>query len=130
MNSLELFSGAGGLAKGLELAGFKHSVLVESNKHAYASLCENFDAEKVFFGNVRDFNLERLDNIDLVAGGPPCQPFSLGGKHQADRDKRDMFPAAIHAIEKLKSASLNGNWHLVRTNSIERHKATSLDRSI
>ncbi len=102
MNSLELFSGAGGLAKGLELAGFKHSALVELNKHAYASLCENFDANKVFFGDVRDFNLDGLDNIDLVAGGPPCQPFSLGGKHQADRDKRDMFPSAINAIERLK----------------------------
>lgn len=102
MNSLELFSGAGGLAKGLELAGFKHAALVENNKHAYASLCENFDPKKVFFGDVRDFDLETLTNIDLVAGGPPCQPFSLGGKHQADRDKRDMFPAAIHAIERLK----------------------------
>jgi DNA (cytosine-5)-methyltransferase 1 len=102
MNSLELFSGAGGLARGLELAGFKHSALVEFNKHAYASLCENFDAKKVFLGDVRDFNLEGLENIDLVAGGPPCQPFSLGGKHQADRDKRDMFPVAIHAIERLK----------------------------
>jgi DNA (cytosine-5)-methyltransferase 1 len=102
MNSLELFSGVGGLAKGLELAGFKHSALVENNKHAYASLYENFDREKVFLQDVRDFDLETLTNIDLVAGGPPCQPFSLGGKHQADRDKRDMFPVAIHAIEKLK----------------------------
>jgi DNA (cytosine-5)-methyltransferase 1 len=102
MNSLELFSGAGGLAKGLELAGFKHSALVELNKYAYASLCENFDPKKVFCGDVRDFNLDGLDNIDLVADGPPCQPFSLGGKHQADRDKRDMFPATIQAIERLK----------------------------
>jgi DNA (cytosine-5)-methyltransferase 1 len=102
MNSLELFSGIGGLAKGLELAGFKHAALVENNKHAYASLCENFDRKKVFFGDVRNFDLETLTNIDLVAGGPPCQPFSLGGKHQADRDNRDMFPAAIHAIERLK----------------------------
>lgn len=102
MNSLELFSGVGGLAKGLELAGFKHAALVENNKYAYASLCENFDREKVFFGDVRGFDLGTLTNIDLVAGGPPCQPFSLGGKHQADRDNRDMFPAAIHTIEKLQ----------------------------
>jgi DNA (cytosine-5)-methyltransferase 1 len=67
MNSLELFSGAGGLAKGLELAGFKHAALVENNKHACASLCENFDAKKVFFGDVRDFDLGTLTNIDLVA---------------------------------------------------------------
>jgi DNA (cytosine-5)-methyltransferase 1 len=63
MNSLELFSGAGRLAKGLELAGFKHTALVENNKHAYASLCENCDAEKVFFGDVRDFDPVRLAEI-------------------------------------------------------------------
>ncbi|MCP2731898.1 DNA cytosine methyltransferase [Limnofasciculus baicalensis] len=65
MNSLELFSGAGGLAKGLELSGLKHTALVEINQNAYASLCENFEPTKVFFGDVRDFNLEVLDNIDI-----------------------------------------------------------------
>jgi DNA (cytosine-5)-methyltransferase 1 len=102
MNSLELFSGVGGLAKGLELAGFHHAAFVENNKYAYGSLCANFDRKKVFFGDVRDFDVETLTNIDLIAGGPPCQPFSLGGKHQAERDRRDMFPAAIHAIDRLK----------------------------
>jgi DNA (cytosine-5)-methyltransferase 1 len=102
MISLELFSGAGGLAKGLELSGFRHAALVENNKHAYASLCHNFDATKIFYGDIRAFDLEQLEHIDIVAGGPPCQPFSLGGKHQADRDNRDMFPAAIRAIERLK----------------------------
>ncbi len=102
MNSLELFSGLGGLAKGLELSGFKHTTLVEQNKYAYASLCQNFEAKNVFFGDIKDFDLEQLSNIDIVAGGPPCQPFSLGGKHQGDRDRRDMFPYAIRAIEKLR----------------------------
>jgi DNA (cytosine-5)-methyltransferase 1 len=102
VNSLELFSGVGGLAKGLELSGFNHIQLVESNKYAYASLCHNFEAEKVFFGDIRDFDIERLNDVDIVAGGPPCQPFSLGGKHKADQDSRDMFPYAIRAIEKLR----------------------------
>ena len=101
MKSLEIFSGAGGLAKGLELAGFQHSAFVEFNKHACASLCENFDAEKVFFGDIKDFDLHALSDVDVVAGGPPCQPFSLGGKHGADQDSRDMFPYAIRAIEQL-----------------------------
>jgi DNA (cytosine-5)-methyltransferase 1 len=101
MRALEIFSGAGGLAKGLELAGFQHSALVEFNKHACSSLLVNFEPDKVFFGDIKDFNLDGLSAIDVVAGGPPCQPFSLGGKHKADQDSRDMFPYAINAIENL-----------------------------
>lgn len=101
MNSLELFSGAGGLAKGFELSGFQHVAFVEINKYAYASLCDNFDSEKVFFGDIRDFELENISQVEVVTGGPPCQPFSMGGKHKADQDDRDMFPHAIRVIEKL-----------------------------
>jgi DNA (cytosine-5)-methyltransferase 1 len=101
MKSLELFSGAGGLAKGLELAGFEHSAFVEFNENACASLRRNFDPEKVFEGNIQDFDFHQLSDIDIVAGGPPCQPFSLGGKHGANNDCRDMFPYAIQAIETL-----------------------------
>jgi DNA (cytosine-5)-methyltransferase 1 len=101
MKTLEIFSGAGGLAKGLELSGFEHAAFVEFNKHACDSLSENFDAERVFFGDIKDFDLDKLEPIDIVAGGPPCQPFSLGGKHKANQDSRDMFPYAIRAIERL-----------------------------
>lgn len=101
MRSLELFSGAGGLARGLESAGFEHASFVEFNKHACESLRENFDQEKVFFGDIRNFNLDSVGEVDVVAGGPPCQPFSLGGKHKAHQDDRDMFPYAIKAIERL-----------------------------
>jgi DNA (cytosine-5)-methyltransferase 1 len=101
MRCFEMFSGAGGLAKGLALAGCEHAALVELNKHACASLSANFVPNKVFLGDIKDFDLDSLNDIDVVAGGPPCQPFSLGGKHKADQDNRDMFPYAIRAIEKL-----------------------------
>ena len=101
MNSLEIFTGAGGLAKGLESAGFHHSAFVEFNTHACESLKVNFDSSKVYCGDIREYDLDQLSSIDVVAGGPPCQPFSLGGKGKAHDDDRDMFPYAIRAIERL-----------------------------
>ena len=102
MQSVELFSGAGGLAKGLENAGFDHVAFVEFNKDACSSLRLNFKPDLVFHGDIRDFDLDSVNSVDIVAGGPPCQPFSLGGKHKAHDDNRDMFPHAIKVIEKLR----------------------------
>ena len=102
MRSLEIFSGAGGLAKGLEMAGFEHAAFVEFNKHACLSLCRNFDDKNVYCGDIKNFDLNSVGHVDVVAGGPPCQPFSLGGKHKANHDSRDMFPYAIRSIEILR----------------------------
>jgi DNA (cytosine-5)-methyltransferase 1 len=102
VKSLEIFSGTGGLAKGLEIAGFEHSSFVEFNKDACVSLRNNFNPEIVFEGDIVEFDLNTLNDVDIVAGGPPCQPFSLGGKHKAHQDSRDMFPYAIRCIEHLQ----------------------------
>ena len=101
MNSIEIFSGAGGLAKGLELAGTKHKAFVEWNADACNTLRKNYDSNLVFEGDVRDFSFSDYHDVDILAGGPPCQPFSLGGKAKGFNDKRDMFPAAISAIRIL-----------------------------
>lgn len=105
--SLELFAGAGGLAQGLALAGFAHLGLVELNKAACVTLRQNFPAHLVYAGDVRAFDPLTVGGgergtLDLMAGGPPCQPFSLGGKHQAHTDERDMFPQAIRYVEQLQ----------------------------
>ncbi len=98
LSCLELFAGAGGLAKGLELAGIKHIALVEQNKFACQTLRQNYDDQLVYEQDIQDFNFQHIGHVDIISGGPPCQPFSLGGKHGGNTDKRDMFPQACRAI--------------------------------
>lgn len=110
MRSVELFVGAGGLGMGVARAGFKHVLAVEKNPHACETLRNNQWAGLKIFGNdflhegdVREVDYSTLKGqIDLVAGGPPCQPFSLAGRHRGQRDKRDMFPEAVRAIRELR----------------------------
>lgn len=52
-----------------------------------------------------DYSCIRGD-LDLIAGGPPCQPFSLGGRHRGWDDKRDMFPKMVRAIRELKPGAI------------------------
>ena len=110
MRSIELFSGTGGLAMGLQQAGFEHEALFEWDRDSCYNIIYNINRGhpcvknwNVFQTDVRAVKYNGYtDRIQLVAGGPPCQPFSLGGKHQAYNDRRDMFPEAVRAVREVK----------------------------
>lgn len=98
VSCLELFSGAGGLAKGLGESGIEHKAFVEWNKNACRTLAYNYSKEIVHPIDIREFDFSQFGYVDMIAGGPPCQPFSMGGKHRGSLDQRDMFPYACEAI--------------------------------
>lgn len=111
MRSVELFTGAGGLAMGVSAAGFSPAAMIEWDRDACDTLRENCQRKlsavagwpAVVEGDVREFDYSTLRHpIDLVSGGPPCQPFSMGGKHRAHEDRRDMWPEAVRAVRELR----------------------------
>lgn len=112
MRSVELFTGCGCLALGTARAGFEHVYLAEMDGPSIRTLTENRNNK---LQDVRDWNFEQRDvrdvdwhvvagreRVDLVAGGPPCQPFSIGGRHAGPDDPRDMWSEAIRAVRDLR----------------------------
>lgn len=111
MKAIELFAGAGGLGLGVSRAGFSPQMVIEWDRWCCDTIREN---RRDGFGliatwpepnesDVRNVDFRAFDGkIDLVTGGPPCQPFSLGGKHRAHNDSRDMWPQAVRALRETK----------------------------
>jgi DNA (cytosine-5)-methyltransferase 1 len=113
MIDLDIFAGAGGLAVGLEMAGFAPLHLYEKDKRACDTLRHNSGANNptlrasVFEKDVKEIAWSDLgQEVRLVAAGAPCQPFSLGGKHRASEDGRNLFPEVVRAVRELTPAAV------------------------
>lgn len=86
---LELFAGAGGLALGMEKAGFESVLLNEIDKHACATLMQNRPHWNVVCGDISHIDFSEYKNkIDILSGGFPCQAFSYAGKKLGFEDTR------------------------------------------
>lgn len=118
--SVELFAGGGGLAKAVSDAGFRPLLLNEFASRACETLAAN-GAERfrvgggappvpatgepapLVEGDVGEVGFEYLrGHVDVLAGGPPCQPFSLGGVARGDEDERNGFPHMFRAIREME----------------------------
>ena len=108
-NSIEIFSGMGGLALGMSRAGFKHLALVEKAQNAVDTVVLN-KTRKI--KHIADWPLIQKDVREIdwkayrglasaLAGGPPCQPFGIGGKKKGHEDERDMWPETVRAVRVI-----------------------------
>ena len=107
--NIELFAGAGGLTLGLTSAGLAPHHVFEIDEHCCETLRHNSQGPsphitaKIHREDVATIDWSQFDQpVRLLAGGPPCQPFSTGGKHLADQDDRNQFPAIFRAIDELR----------------------------
>jgi DNA (cytosine-5)-methyltransferase 1 len=101
---VDVFSGAGGLSLGLSDAGFEPIEAVERDRDA----CETYsslhpDVELDVGKAIEDVTFRRMrGEVALLAGGPPCQPFSTGGKRLGSGDDRDGFPEFLRALREIR----------------------------
>jgi len=106
LKALSLFSGGGGLDFGFDRAGFDHVASYETVTSAAQTLSLNRPNWIVFGGEKGDVTTvdwkEYRGLIDVVHGGPPCQPFSSAGRQNGQRDERNLFPEFVRAVRTIK----------------------------
>ena len=108
MYSIDAFAGTGALTLGLKQAGVIAAALIERDRHRCEALRSNArllgleGTTAILERDIREVDFRPYRGIDIVAGGPPCQPFSSGGQGRGQQDPRDMFPEAIRAVRECR----------------------------
>jgi DNA (cytosine-5)-methyltransferase 1 len=104
--ALSLFSGGGGLDLGFERAGFAHAGASDTLEAAGKTLRMNRPAWHVRSGDdgdVRGIKWRRYrGELAVLHGGPPCQPWSVGGRQRGHADARNMLPEFVRAVAEAR----------------------------
>ena len=112
IRALSLFSGGGGLDLGFWRAGFEHVASYEIMEAAAATLTKAHPEWNVCGGaegDVREVDWRQFrGQVDLVHGGPPCQPFSSAGRQRGELDDRDMWPEFVRAVTEIRPRAFVG----------------------
>ncbi len=103
---VDLFSGAGGLSRGAEMAGIQVAVAIEQNKYAVETFEYNHTETKVILADVRDIDVSELSicNPFIVFGGPPCQGFSKSNTitRNTKNPKNSLFEEFVRLVNELQ----------------------------
>ncbi len=103
INTIELFAGSGGLALGLERAGFHHIMLNEYDKNCAQTLKLNKPNWNVIHEDIKKISFKPYKNIQMVTGGFPCQAFSHSGKRLGFEDARGtLFYEFARAVDECR----------------------------
>jgi len=110
MNFLDLFSGIGGFALGLERAGMRVKAFCEIDPFCQKVLRKHWPHAPIY-SDIRELRKSRLiedgvitedESVDLICGGFPCQPFSVAGKQRGKEDNRYLWPEMLRVVAEIK----------------------------
>lgn len=121
--AVDLFCGAGGLSLGLQQAGFEVVAAVDTDEHALATHRANFPGRALKMDLADPEQVDELVkqlsgiDIDVLAGGPPCQPFSRAGRSKIrslvkqgirhpDDERKELWRVFIDLTERLRPSSV------------------------
>ena len=106
---VDLFAGAGGLSLGLSAAGMTPVAASEWDVDALSTYVASHqvrlpaNALSVLEGDIAQHSFRKLrGEVAVVAGGPPCQPFSLGGARLGINDPRNGLPQFVRAVAEIR----------------------------
>ena len=107
---LSLFSGCGGLDLGFEKAGFQHVSSYDIIPICGETISENRPNWNVKSG-IDNGDVKKIDwsiyknKVDVIHGGPPCQPFSISGQQKGKNDERNMWPEFIRSVLTIEPSA-------------------------
>lgn len=108
MKHLSLFSGIGGFDLAAQWVGWQNVAQVEKDEWCRKVLAKNFPSSKQY-ADIKDFNGKEYTNqIDIISGGFPCQPFSVAGKQKGKDDDRYLWKEMLRVNKEIKPTFIVG----------------------
>jgi DNA (cytosine-5)-methyltransferase 1 len=107
LQHLDLFSGIGGFSLGLETAGLAETVAFCDIEDYCQKVLNKHWPHVPIFSDIKELNYETLrakgiNNIDIITGGYPCQPFSVAGRKKGEQDPRHLWPEYFRLVKELR----------------------------
>jgi DNA (cytosine-5)-methyltransferase 1 len=105
---IDLFSGAGGMSCGLEMAGFECLLGIDHEETAIETFKCNHKYAQAIVGDIRNISIEQIQEsikyqkVDLICGGPPCQGFSTIGQNNHQDERNFLFFEFLRIVTALK----------------------------
>ena len=121
---IDIFSGAGGLSLGAEMAGIKICTAIEINKSAAQTFLRNHKGAEVLQGDIQEIDPKTLikDNkpVFVIMGGPPCQGFSMSNTRTRNMEntKNYLFLEFVRFVQEIRPAwfVLENVWGITNIN--------------